>query len=108
MDFSRVDVPPLIPRSDLAELGITYRRVPNLAVGKDIYCDSKVIFDVVLNKLAIRTVPTSAAVRCGTCAFPTDMLMILLGRGMGGLGFQRLRRHSRAGSRQVNDPKVCR
>ena len=57
--FDRVDVPPLIPRKDLEELGITYRRVPILAVGKDIHCDSKVIFDVVLNKLANKAVPTS-------------------------------------------------
>ncbi|KAI5366271.1 putative Thioredoxin-like superfamily [Septoria linicola] len=44
--FERVEVPNVLPRRDLESIGITYRRVPILAVGKDIYCDSKVIFDV--------------------------------------------------------------
>ncbi|KAF7185719.1 hypothetical protein HII31_12950 [Pseudocercospora fuligena] len=59
--FERVDVPNVLPRPDLVSIGITYRRVPILAVGKDIYCDSKVIFDVVLSKLAKKHVPTSPA-----------------------------------------------
>jgi hypothetical protein len=60
--FERVDVPNLIPRKDLESIGIHYRRVPILAVGKSIYCDSKVIFDVVLQHLAKNKVPTSTAV----------------------------------------------
>jgi len=59
--FERVDVPNLIPRKDLESIGIHYRRVPILAIGKSIYCDSKVIFDVVLQHLAKKKIPTSAA-----------------------------------------------
>ena len=33
-----------MPRPDLAErLGVTYRRIPVLAIGKDVYCDSSLI-----------------------------------------------------------------
>lgn len=64
--FERVDVPPLIPRKELEALGIYYRRVPILAVGKDVYCDSKGIFDVVLNKLA----PKNAIARSTAVSYP--------------------------------------
>jgi len=49
IQYQRVDQPPLIPRPDLEALGITFRRIPVLAVGKDVYCDSSLIFDVLLN-----------------------------------------------------------
>ena len=33
-----------LPRPDLADrLGVTYRRVPVLAIGRDVYCDSSLI-----------------------------------------------------------------
>jgi glutathione S-transferase len=32
-----------MPRPDLAELNVNYRRIPILAIGKDIYCDSRLI-----------------------------------------------------------------
>ena len=36
-----------MPRPDLAErLGVTYRRIPVLAIGKDVYCDSSLIASV--------------------------------------------------------------
>lgn len=34
------------PRPELVALGIPYRRVPVLAVGNDVYCDSALITDV--------------------------------------------------------------
>jgi glutathione S-transferase len=34
-----------LPREQLAELGIHYRRIPILAIGKDIYCDTRLIID---------------------------------------------------------------
>lgn len=43
--------PPVLPRPDLEALGITYRRIPLLAVGRDVYADSAAIVDVILNKL---------------------------------------------------------
>lgn len=42
-------------------MGITYRRIPVLAVGKDIYADSSAIIDVILDKLAKKEVPRSTA-----------------------------------------------
>ena len=34
------------PRPELLTLGIPYRRVPVLAIGNDVYCDSTLIIDV--------------------------------------------------------------
>ena len=62
MPFERVDEPPALPRKNLEELGITYRRIPILAVGKDVYCDSSLITEVVLNKLAKGKLATSVNV----------------------------------------------
>ncbi|KAK3065158.1 hypothetical protein LTS18_008016 [Coniosporium uncinatum] len=33
-----------LPRPDLEELGIKYRRIPLMAIGRDVYCDSRLIF----------------------------------------------------------------
>lgn len=57
--FQRCDQPVVLPRPDLEALAITYRRIPLLAVGRDVYCDSSLIIDVVLDKLAKGKVPTS-------------------------------------------------
>ena len=34
---------PTLPRPDLAALGVHYRRIPVLAIGRDIYCDTRLI-----------------------------------------------------------------
>lgn len=60
--FERVDAPPVLPRKDLENLGITYRRIPVLAIGKDVYCDSSLIFDVVTKGLGKGKLQTTAAV----------------------------------------------
>ncbi|KAK5164352.1 uncharacterized protein LTR77_010048 [Saxophila tyrrhenica] len=49
VDFKRVDQPRVLPRPDLEAMGITYRRIPVLAVGKDVYCDSSLIISIVLD-----------------------------------------------------------
>ena len=33
----------MMPRPDLAELGIAYRRIPILSIGRDVYLDSRLI-----------------------------------------------------------------
>lgn len=33
--------PVILPRPDLKALGVTYRRIPVLAIGRDIYCDTR-------------------------------------------------------------------
>jgi glutathione S-transferase len=35
--------PPIIPRPDLARLGIKYRRIPILSIGRDVYLDTRLI-----------------------------------------------------------------
>lgn len=41
--------PPVMPRPDLARLGVRHRRIPILAIGRDVYLDSRLI----LNKLEL-------------------------------------------------------
>ena len=33
----------MLPRPDIAALGVRYRRIPIMAIGRDIYCDSRLI-----------------------------------------------------------------
>ncbi|KAI9715070.1 MAG: hypothetical protein M1812_006188 [Candelaria pacifica] len=35
--------PPTLPRPDLDALGVSYRRIPILSIGRDIYCDTRLI-----------------------------------------------------------------
>lgn len=35
--------PPVMPRPDLASIGVGYRKMPAMAIGKDVYCDSRMI-----------------------------------------------------------------
>ena len=39
-----------MPRPDLAALGISYRRIPVLAIGRHVYCDSRLILQVLQEK----------------------------------------------------------
>jgi glutathione S-transferase len=49
--YSELEQPPVLPRPDLEALDITYRRIPVLAAGRDVYADSSAIIDVILNQL---------------------------------------------------------
>lgn len=33
----------MLPRPDLAALGVNYRRIPVLSIGRDVYCDTRLI-----------------------------------------------------------------
>lgn len=35
--------PPVMPRPDLSAIGVKYRRIPVMAIGRDVYCDSRII-----------------------------------------------------------------
>ncbi|ETS74878.1 hypothetical protein PFICI_13362 [Pestalotiopsis fici W106-1] len=48
--------PPMLPRPDLAALGIAYRRIPLMSIGRDVYADTRII----LSKLE-ELYPTSDA-----------------------------------------------
>ncbi|TFK43570.1 hypothetical protein BDQ12DRAFT_731573 [Crucibulum laeve] len=40
----KVDVSPVLPRPEITDfLGVTYRRIPILAIGNDVYCDTSLI-----------------------------------------------------------------
>ncbi len=35
--------PPVLPRPDLNALGVKYRRIPLMSIGRDVYCDTRLI-----------------------------------------------------------------
>jgi glutathione S-transferase len=35
--------PPVLPRPDVKALGIAYRRIPLMSIGRDVYCDTRII-----------------------------------------------------------------
>jgi hypothetical protein len=39
------DQPSVLPRPTLEKIGVTYRRIPILAIGKDFFADSSLIID---------------------------------------------------------------
>ncbi|KAB2571259.1 hypothetical protein BFW01_g12678 [Lasiodiplodia theobromae] len=41
--FAQCIQPMTMPRPDLRELGIAYRRIPLMAIGRDVYCDTRLI-----------------------------------------------------------------
>lgn len=41
--YKTVDQPVVPPRPDLAAIGVKYRRIPVMAIGRDVYCDTKCI-----------------------------------------------------------------
>ncbi|KAK6527058.1 hypothetical protein TWF281_010253 [Arthrobotrys megalospora] len=41
--YSQCFQPPILPRPDVAQLGISYRRIPILSIGRDVYLDSRLI-----------------------------------------------------------------
>ncbi|KAK6207349.1 hypothetical protein LQW54_007308 [Pestalotiopsis sp. IQ-011] len=45
LPFKQCDQPMMLPRPDLTALGIAHRRIPILAIGKDVYCDSAAAVD---------------------------------------------------------------
>ncbi|KAG0634917.1 hypothetical protein HOY80DRAFT_894041, partial [Tuber brumale] len=42
--------PPMMPRPDLASLGIKYRRIPLLSIGNEVFCDTSLIVRVLEEK----------------------------------------------------------
>ena len=45
IDYAQCPQPPTFPRPDLAALGVKYRRIPVMAIGRDIYTDSRLILE---------------------------------------------------------------
>ena len=62
ISFQRSDQPVVLPRPILEKLDITYRRIPLLAFGKDVYCDSSLIIDELQSRCgALPTTPADKA-----------------------------------------------
>ncbi|KAK0644873.1 hypothetical protein DIS24_g8431 [Lasiodiplodia hormozganensis] len=75
IEFFRVDQPVVLPRPDLQMLGITYRRVPVLAIGKDVYCDTSTIIAAIQHKLQmVRTGPADKAFEAFATQFFENVL----------------------------------
>lgn len=75
LEFFRVDQPVVLPRPDLQMLGITYRRVPVLAMGKDVYCDTSAIVAAIQHKFQmVKTGPADKAFEAFATQFFENVL----------------------------------
>lgn len=43
IQYAEVKQPPVMPRPDLAAIGVNYRRIPVMAIGKDVYLDTRLM-----------------------------------------------------------------
>ncbi|KIW10333.1 hypothetical protein PV08_11295 [Exophiala spinifera] len=43
IDYAECKQPATMPRPDLKALGVNYRRIPVMAIGRDIYCDTRIM-----------------------------------------------------------------
>lgn len=89
-------VPMILPRPDLADrLGVKYRLVPVLAIGRDVYCDSSLIADTLERRFPpSEGFGTLFPNRKGSNKADTGMIkafaMTYADRTLGGLGSQML------------------
>jgi glutathione S-transferase len=59
--FDCCEQPFVLPRPSLTDLGITYRRVPVNAIGKDLYCDNRPFLEAVQKIFKDKALPSSPA-----------------------------------------------
>ncbi|MCJ1401350.1 hypothetical protein MMC11_004562 [Xylographa trunciseda] len=45
IEYAQCLQPPTLPREDLNALGLRYRRIPVMSIGRDIYCDTRLILE---------------------------------------------------------------
>lgn len=43
IDYAQCIQPPWLPREDINALGVKYRRIPIMSIGRDVYCDTRLI-----------------------------------------------------------------
>jgi glutathione S-transferase len=53
--YTRCTQPPRLPRPDLDALGIKYRRIPVLAIGRDIYMDTRIMIEKLESRFPCNT-----------------------------------------------------
>ncbi|KAI0723099.1 hypothetical protein C8Q76DRAFT_721570 [Earliella scabrosa] len=96
ISYYRVEVPMILPRPDLADrLGVKYRLVPVMAIGRDVYCDSSLIADTLERRFPpSEGFGTLFPNRKGSNKADTGMIkafaMTYADRTLGGLGSQML------------------
>ncbi|KAL8926195.1 MAG: hypothetical protein Q9208_003098 [Pyrenodesmia sp. 3 TL-2023] len=45
IEYAQCLQPPALPREDINALGVKYRRIPIMSIGRDIYCDTRLVLD---------------------------------------------------------------
>ncbi|KAL8762833.1 MAG: hypothetical protein Q9184_001219 [Pyrenodesmia sp. 2 TL-2023] len=45
IEYAQCLQPPALPREDINALGVKYRRIPIMSIGRDIYCDTRLILE---------------------------------------------------------------
>lgn len=45
IDYAQCLQPPYLPREDINALGVKYRRIPIMSIGRDVYCDTRLILE---------------------------------------------------------------
>ncbi|OAG04477.1 uncharacterized protein CC84DRAFT_1196647 [Paraphaeosphaeria sporulosa] len=58
--------PPVMPRPDLASIDVGYRKIPLMAIGKDVYCDSRLIISKLESLYPGNTLAPSTPAEAGT------------------------------------------
>lgn len=43
IEYAQCIQPPYLPREDINALGVKYRRIPVMSIGRDVYCDTRLI-----------------------------------------------------------------
>ncbi|KAH7405688.1 hypothetical protein DE146DRAFT_649424 [Phaeosphaeria sp. MPI-PUGE-AT-0046c] len=59
IEYEECVQPLVMPRPDLASIGVGYRKIPILAIGKDVYCDSRLIISKLEEQFPNSSVGTS-------------------------------------------------
>jgi glutathione S-transferase len=57
--------PPVMPRPDLASIDVGYRKIPILSIGKDVYCDSRLIISKLEERYPNSSLATSTTAEAG-------------------------------------------
>jgi hypothetical protein len=59
--YTCCEQPFVLPRPSLTDIGVTYRRIPVNAIGKDLYCDNRPFLETVQKIWKDKAIPTSPA-----------------------------------------------
>ncbi|KAF2747441.1 hypothetical protein M011DRAFT_458323 [Sporormia fimetaria CBS 119925] len=66
IEYDECIQPPMLPRPDLSSLDVNYRRIPILSIGKDIYCDSRLMIKKLEQHFPSKALLPASAADAGT------------------------------------------